>query len=878
MNKALTNIKEYCRKHLWLVIVCAVVLVGALTTTTIVVFASHNELVGIEIKQLPTKTHYIEHQEFDKTGLKVVARYSNNSTKEITNYTLDCVGKITKVGDVAVTVSYTDGITKTTAFNITVDPLILTDISIISMPDKLLYEEGEYFDFLGMVVYASYANGPTEVVYDYIWDKNDLLVTDDTTVVISHTLHEVTKTDSIAVTVTEKPIQTPEEIELNSIIKLLPPVEDLIVDDLDAIDYVLDSLNNARQLTAEQAELKSALGLKQQEIIENGPPYVEPEYKISYTVYEHNFADINFGSNAAKYKNTDGAINLYNASSAIAANAGYEFIGWKLNGKLITRIENLADDITLYAVFEKTSNVNVTFKDYDNDAVLLELIGVMRTDELEMNDGLVSQIYNRSNKFGIVFYDASKTRINSANLTNGSTVTIYVKTVVSRELHLADAVSAAVAWKYKFTDNNGEQEISKSPNVGTAFVVPIGAEVTVTALHANISDIFVDGASKGSNLNSLTVEAVFVLEPGNFAASVTFATILNKVTTISFAGYNQKEVIYMDGWDGKLAQVDLDSIAFIYDETNTNYVVRYVIGGVVYLFADLSNYIFHGDTIVIAERVRNDFSFDIVYLNGHEKISNLTGKQSLQAVLDTVEDKEFLMKLMNEETLYKDSNFTIEIDKATLLQGILYDNIKVYCNYEKPIAVPDFGVVDYAAESFVGDWSAKLNNNGNILSVNLILAEDGTFVYKAYKNGDLITHLDGLYRIENNEFKIKTFTLYYEDDCLTADELRINIEFSFDGILRVAFIELKGTAISYFDVMLTKGAVRFVNYGGRDFVGLHAVEGINIDLRANGTAIMTADDIAGMAYYRLTADNRIWIFGNGPFGTLDLTDLMGGVI
>ena len=77
-------------------------------------------LTDIYVETQPTKTAYIEGENFDKSGMKVMARYSDGSTKEVTNYTI--VGGENLTTDVtSVTIQYTeDGITKTTTQAITV--------------------------------------------------------------------------------------------------------------------------------------------------------------------------------------------------------------------------------------------------------------------------------------------------------------------------------------------------------------------------------------------------------------------------------------------------------------------------------------------------------------------------------------------------------------------------------------------------------------------------------------------------------------------------------------------------------------------------------------------------------------------------------------
>ena len=67
--------------------------------------AEEEILESIEIKTPPTKTEYVEGQDFDKTGMIVEAIYSNETRKEITDYTIEN-GDDLQVGQTEVTIKY----------------------------------------------------------------------------------------------------------------------------------------------------------------------------------------------------------------------------------------------------------------------------------------------------------------------------------------------------------------------------------------------------------------------------------------------------------------------------------------------------------------------------------------------------------------------------------------------------------------------------------------------------------------------------------------------------------------------------------------------------------------------------------------------------
>lgn len=78
-------------------------------------------LEGIEVSEEPAKTTYTEGEKFDKTGMKITAKYSDGSSKEVTDYTYTPEGNLLE-SDSKITITYTEGnITKTTEQEITVN-------------------------------------------------------------------------------------------------------------------------------------------------------------------------------------------------------------------------------------------------------------------------------------------------------------------------------------------------------------------------------------------------------------------------------------------------------------------------------------------------------------------------------------------------------------------------------------------------------------------------------------------------------------------------------------------------------------------------------------------------------------------------------------
>ena len=65
-------------------------------------------LTSIEITTLPTKTTYTEGEKFSTAGMKVTAKYSDGTSKEITNYTANPSTAL-KTTDKKIVISYTEG-------------------------------------------------------------------------------------------------------------------------------------------------------------------------------------------------------------------------------------------------------------------------------------------------------------------------------------------------------------------------------------------------------------------------------------------------------------------------------------------------------------------------------------------------------------------------------------------------------------------------------------------------------------------------------------------------------------------------------------------------------------------------------------------------
>lgn len=117
----------------------------------------------------PTNTSYFVGDSFSRDGMKVTAKYSDNSTADVTNSAVVSQPDMNTPGTKPVTVSYGE---KTASFNITVTTPEITDISVTSLPSKTSYFVYEQLDLSGMEVTAKYNNNSTEIVTNSVTCSN----------------------------------------------------------------------------------------------------------------------------------------------------------------------------------------------------------------------------------------------------------------------------------------------------------------------------------------------------------------------------------------------------------------------------------------------------------------------------------------------------------------------------------------------------------------------------------------------------------------------------------------------------------------------------------------------------------------------------------
>ena len=130
-------------------------------------------LEGIEITTPPTKTSYEVGEDFDKTGMVVKAKYSDGTSKEITDYIIKDGTNLTE-GKTSVTIEYQG---KTVMQKITVvkkaETATVVSISVKTMPIKIQYiQNKEKLDLTGGVIEVTYSDGSK---IDVAMTSNDII-------------------------------------------------------------------------------------------------------------------------------------------------------------------------------------------------------------------------------------------------------------------------------------------------------------------------------------------------------------------------------------------------------------------------------------------------------------------------------------------------------------------------------------------------------------------------------------------------------------------------------------------------------------------------------------------------------------------------------
>ena len=112
----------------------------------------------LEITHMPTKIRYFVGETFDSAGLIITAYYNDNTSEQVTGYTLSNPDMST-YGNKTVTVTFDE---KTVDFSILV--VDISGIEVKTMPVKTEYPKGDVFDTTGLTILVKYTDGTSETI------------------------------------------------------------------------------------------------------------------------------------------------------------------------------------------------------------------------------------------------------------------------------------------------------------------------------------------------------------------------------------------------------------------------------------------------------------------------------------------------------------------------------------------------------------------------------------------------------------------------------------------------------------------------------------------------------------------------------------------
>lgn len=112
----------------------------------------------LEVTHMPIKTRYFIGEAFDSTGLIITAYYNDNTSEQVTGYTLSSPD-MSAYGSKTVTVTFDE---KTVDFSILV--VDITGIEIKTPPMKQEYLVGDTLDSTGLTVLVKYTDGTSETI------------------------------------------------------------------------------------------------------------------------------------------------------------------------------------------------------------------------------------------------------------------------------------------------------------------------------------------------------------------------------------------------------------------------------------------------------------------------------------------------------------------------------------------------------------------------------------------------------------------------------------------------------------------------------------------------------------------------------------------
>jgi hypothetical protein len=166
-----------------------------------------NEVERIAVKTLPIKTTYTVGDAFASAGLTLTVYWTNGTTTVISDgFSLSPANgdTLANVGTQTVSVTYGG---KSTSFDLTVEPRVLSSIEVTSSPTTDVFYVDDALDFSGLVVTAYYTNSSQSVVTSFCTCSPATGTTVTTAMIgtltdmVTYTENGITKTTSFILTI-----------------------------------------------------------------------------------------------------------------------------------------------------------------------------------------------------------------------------------------------------------------------------------------------------------------------------------------------------------------------------------------------------------------------------------------------------------------------------------------------------------------------------------------------------------------------------------------------------------------------------------------------------------------------------------------------------
>ena len=173
-------------------------------TVTFSIYVREPNLVDFQVGTNDCQTEFTTGENFNYNGLQAIAYFEDGRCEHVTNYVVNANNVNTnQLGTYTVYVSYTfNGVTKSDSYEVVVKNAPLRSISL-SGTHQRVFQEGDYFNYFGLIVTANYENGYSSAVSDYYVDSSNVDMDEAGTywVFVFYTEEEITKSNSYSIVV-----------------------------------------------------------------------------------------------------------------------------------------------------------------------------------------------------------------------------------------------------------------------------------------------------------------------------------------------------------------------------------------------------------------------------------------------------------------------------------------------------------------------------------------------------------------------------------------------------------------------------------------------------------------------------------------------------